>query len=334
VSDIRYDLIHNDYTIIAPERLVRPDSISSDEDKKVCPFCPGNESMTTEEIFSLKDSNGNWKTRVVPNLYKAVKIEMEWRNEDIGVYEKWPGFGAHEIIIDTPRHLNRMDKWKRREIRDWLYTLKMRLSDLRNDIRLVYFSIFKNHGFQAGATQEHPHTQLIALPIIPKSQQENIYHAYRYFKEHGYSLFDRVIREEIEDSSRLIINSDNFIAFAPFASSFPFEIEILSKNRDLISLSDLGESDIDELSKIIKSIFKSLYKELGEFDFNIIFNTPPMQKNYATEEYYEDIRKFWRLSISILPRLYRLGGFEIGSGMIINPVTPEQTASLLVKYLD
>ncbi len=338
MSDIRYDLINDEYTIIAPERLRRPDSYKRDTDSEKnntdtshCPFCAGNESMTKKEIFTLTDDKGEWLTRVVPNLYKAVQIEVEWVNEDLGAFERWAGFGAHEVVIDTPKHFLRMDKWRVQEYHNWLITLKARLCDLKNDLRLVYFSIFKNHGRYAGATQNHPHSQIIALPIVPKSLRYKMEHAHRYYKEHGISIYQKILSQELNSKERVLSESNSFAVIAPFASSFAFEVTIISKNPRLISLCDLGENDIDELSDLMQKLMTAMYRELGVFDFNILFNTPPMQKNYATEDYFDDISNIWRFALTVTPRLYRLGGFEIGSGMKINPVAPEMVARLLSK---
>ena len=335
MSDIRYDLIKDEYTIIAPERLRRPDGYGIDPDNKSsidissCPFCPGHEDMTKKEIFTLLDDNGQWETRVVPNLYKAVQIEVEWVNEDLGAFERWAGFGAHEVVIDTPRHLMRMDDWTKEEYYNWFVTLKARLCDLKNDLRLVYFSIFKNSGANAGATQSHPHSQIIALPIIPKSFRYRLEHAHRFYKEHGISVFQKVISQELSSKERIILESDSFLIFAPFASSFPFEISIVSKKSNFVSMCDLGSGDMEELADIMQKLMMAMYEELNQFDFNILFNTPPMQKNYATEDYYDDIPNIWRFCITITPRLYKLAGFEIDSGIRINPVPPEKAAKLL-----
>jgi UDPglucose--hexose-1-phosphate uridylyltransferase len=343
MSDIRYDLIHDEYVIIAPERLRRPDCFFIDadsrkpgrDDRGKCPFCPGNEKMTTKEIFSIRDSGEpdtpGWRTRVVPNLYKAVQIESPWRSEDAGLYEKWAGFGAHEVIIDTPEHKERMDGWSLQEYGDWLRTLRYRVMELRKDIRLVHMSIFKNHGHYGAATQSHPHTQLIALPVVPKIKRESLRHALYFYREHGRSRYATVIGKELHERERVVCESGRFVAICPFASAFPFEVAIYSLEERKISLSEFDDGDIEELSEILSEVFEALYLQLGNFDFNILFDIPPLQKNYATEEFFDDLPDIWRFSIRIVPRIYRMGGFELGSGMMINPVAPEEAAKLLRK---
>jgi len=292
--------------------------------------------MTPHEIFAIRDNDPDtpgWKTRVVPNLYKAVKIEAPWSMHDSGVYRSWDGFGAHEVIIDTPRHLLRMDEWSAEEYYNWLYTMRARLNDLRNDIRLVHISLFKNHGHYAASTQPHPHTQLMALPTPPLDSIRRMRRAAAYFDEHGRNVFDAVLASERGEGSRIVVQSANFTALCPYASAFAFETAIFSKKR-VSDLGGVGDSDLYELAAIMKRVVASLYVQLGDFDFNIVFNTPPLQKCFSTEDFFDDIPDIWRLGIRIVPRLFRIGGFEIGSGVHINPVTPEEAASLLRESLE
>ncbi len=338
MSDIRYDRLHDDYVIIAPERLHRPDCIPDQRERTQetpasCPFCEGHEAMTPPEIFALRNkgeaNDPGWRTRVVPNLYKAVRIEAPWQSHARGPYDLWEGFGAHEVIIDTPRHLLRMDDWTPTERRDWLTTLRSRLVDLRKDLRLVHFSLFKNHGRYGGATQSHPHSQLIALPLVPKSFLNRMHTARHYRQTHGHSLFQGVLDYEEESGDRIVVSDGQFVAFCPYASQYAFEVQILARGEGVASMADLDGSGIEALAETIGKVVAALYRELGDFDFNILFNTPPMQKNIQTDEWFDEIPQFWRLGVRILPRLYNWGGFELESGMRINPVVPEEAARLL-----
>jgi len=152
MSDIRYDRLHDTHVIIAPERLHRPDQPAEMRENKKkdakCPFCEGNECMTPPEIFAIRktDSSANqkgWKTRVVPNLYRAVQIEAPHVHHH-GTFEHWKGFGAHEVIIDTPQHHTSMTQWDNNTVSNWLKTLRARVADLRRDHRIAYISLFKN----------------------------------------------------------------------------------------------------------------------------------------------------------------------------------------------
>ena len=332
MSEIRYDLIDDEFVIIAPERLRKPDSYKEKEKISIkdCPFCPGNEDLTTKAIFTLGNGS-SWKVRVIPNLYKALKIETPLVFSDVGIYEKIEGFGAHEVIIDTPRHLLRMDEFTLEEIYNWLYVIKLRAVDLKNDKRLIDLVFFKNHGKLAGASQSHPHTQLLGLPIISKHNLHILKRAYNYYKEHGRAIFDDIITNELNEDKRVLFTSRSFVAFTPYASGFAFEVMILSKKFN--SILDLEHEDLKELSTVFKKVIDALYKELGEFDFNIFFNNPPINPNFETKEFFDDIKDFWRFSIKIAPRIYGLAGFELSTNIKINPVVPERAASLLRKSI-
>ncbi len=341
MSELRYDPLRDRYALIAPERLHRPDCYhpgGKRERKKErrCPFCEGNESMTPHEIFALRNNDPDtpgWKSRVIPNLYKAVKIEAPWRNEEEGVFHKWEGFGAHEVIVDTPRHLLRMDEWNEEEYFNWLYTMRARLCDLKNDIRLHFVSLFKNHGHYAGSTQPHPHTQLIALPAVPPQISAQLQRAHRHFHQNGRSLFETILSHETKEGVRVVEETRRFVALCPYASAFPFETAIVAKEAPMSDLCAFDEEALKELADLYGALIGALYRQLGDFDFNVTIDTPPLQKSFPTEAFFDDIPKIWRFGLDILPRLYRFGGFELGSGVPINPVAPEEAAALLRESL-
>lgn len=334
MSEIRYNLLKNEYVIIAPNRLTRP-NLYSDSDvvskDSICPFCKGNEELTPPEIYSLKDKNG-WRVRVVPNLYKALEIEAQNISKEDGLYEKRDGFGAHEIIIDTPKHITFFEDLDEENITNWLSVIRSRINDLKNDIRLTYFSVFKNQGKNSGATMPHIHTQLIAMPMIPKNELELLKHYYNHYKKHGRSIFEDIANFEIEEDKRVVLESEHFISFCPYASRFAFEVMILPK----VSISSIAFFDdilLKELSNILKKSLQSLKAQIGKFDYNLYIQNPPFQKNYESEDFFDDIGKFYRGYISIIPRLYKIGGFEVQSGMHINPLTPESAAKFLKESI-
>jgi UDPglucose--hexose-1-phosphate uridylyltransferase len=325
LSEIRRDYLRNDYVIVAPERLHRPIEMECRPKKSIknCPFCPGSEHLASPEIYSIK-IDGRWQTRVVPNLYKAVMIEAPLKSVEVGVNEKFEGFGAHEVIIDTPRHI-RSFEMDQKEIFYWLETIKARVEDLKKDKRLSFINVFKNDGENAGASQSHPHTQIIALPLMSEYQKRYFEFLHGFYLNHGRSALDDLFENEM-NSERMILKSDNFLVFAPYASEFSFETAILSKYPDL--------RDTEELSQIIYKIFRALKDELGEFDFNVLFYFAPLNKNFENEMFFDDIEKFFRFFIRITPRIYKLAGFEISTNIKINPVLPEIAAGLLRKKID
>ena len=335
MSEIRYNLLQNEYVIIAPNRLTRPNYYSCEEKKeyetKLCPFCKGHEELTPPEIYSIKDTNG-WRVRVVPNLYKALEIEAAEGFKEDDLYEKSDGFGAHEIIIDTPNHITHFEDLSFLDMQEWFLAVKARVNDLKKDIRLTYFSIFKNQGEHSGATLPHIHTQLIALPMIPKNQLMLLHHYHAYYKKHGRSVFKDVVDYEKEKNKRVILESTNFISFCPYGSMYAFETVIMPKVQ--ISSICLFEDDkMQEFLRLLRDSLKLLRKQIGEFDYNIFFKNPPMQRDYESEDFFDDIDNFYRFYAVITPRLYKTGGFELESQMHINPLLPESAAKLLRETL-
>ncbi len=333
MSNIRYDRIHDTHVIIAPERLRRPDckmAVTEVKDMEAkCPFCEGNESMTPPEIFALRDSGSykdekGWQTRVVPNLYKAVQIETPHAHH-YGLFEHWEGFGAHEVIIDTPEHHTSMTQWSQTAVVSWLKTLRARVQDLRGDDRIAYISLFKNEGEEAGATQSHSHTQLIGLPFTPKVQREAYQRSVEYYKHNGNALLETTLHYEEEDSQRIVAIQGDFTAYCPYASAYPFEVMISSK-KALGQIDTLSDSSMETVAPLLLSTLKGLKKQLGCFSFNLSIITPPLQE--------KNVDHVCRFAIRIMPRIYRSAGFELSTDMMINPILPEQAAKLLRESMD
>jgi len=335
MSEIRVDLLHNQHVLIAPERLHRPDFYQKEPIqrilKKDCPFCEGNENMTPHEIFAIRDNEANskeWKTRVVPNLYKAVQVELNEGSKRDGMFEYINGVGAHEILIDSPEHNKDIVELDAHFIELWLRTLIKRIEDLKNDKRLIHLSIFKNFGQNAGATQEHPHTQLLALPIIPRNELDFLEKNLKYYKRHGRGKLQDIIENEINTKERIVGENDDFIAYCPYASSFSFEV-IMAPKRNISNLNHCSREEVTNLSYMLKNVFSKLHAQLGRFDYNIYFRLAPLNANFENESYISTLEKNFRFNIRIIPRIYRLGGFELSSNMAINPVAPEVSANLI-----
>ncbi len=334
MSEIRLDRIHNQYVLIAPERLHRPDLIEPKKNKKSseyrCPFCEGNESLTPPEVYAMRENMPDtlgWKTRVVPNLYKAVQIELEDKSRRESMFESIPGVGAHEVLIDSPCHSCNIDELDHKSIENWLRTMIVRIEDLKKDSRLIHLNIFKNFGPKAGATQEHPHTQILALPIMPQNESVFLERNMKYYNRHGRGIMEDILQNEISDKKRIVAKVGPFVAFCPFASAYPFEVMVVPK-ENFTSLEKCSREDISDLSVIIKDVFKKLKDQLGKFDYNLNFRMAPLNINFENESYMPYMEKNYRFILRITPRIYRLGGFELSTGMGINPVPPEECVSL------
>ena len=334
MSEIRLDKIHNKYVIIAPERLHRPNIMlhnNKERSTSICPFCEGNEALTPKEVFAIRENEANapfWKTRVIPNLYKAVQIELENSSQIDGMFESIAGVGAHEILIDSPGHNCNIKDLKEEGIENWLRTIIIRTEDLTKDRRFIHLNVFKNYGSRAGATQEHPHTQIIALPIMPQSELNFLDRNMKYYKRHGRGLIEDIVFNEQQAKTRVISQSGSFIAYCPYASSFPFEV-MIAPTKPISNLSKCGRSEVTNLSYLLKNIFEMLQQQLGDFEYNLSFQLPPLNTNFENQEYMNSIEQNYRFTIRITPRIYNFGGFEISTNMMINSVSPEECAKLL-----
>jgi len=336
MSEIRLDRIHNQYVILAPERLHRPNLQNNKQQHKsssICPFCEGNEALTPPEVYALRDNTPNsgiWKTRVVPNLYKAVQVELEDISKRDGLFEYKSGVGAHEILIDSPCHDCDINDLSVVEVEYWLRSMIIRIEDLQKDTRLIHLNIFKNFGVNAGATQEHPHTQILALPVMPKNILDFLDRNMKYYVRHGRGKIEDIVQNEIKANKRVLDIIGNFVSFCPYASGYPFEVMIAPKTN-ISSLNKCSREEVTDLARMIKITFKKLHKQLGRADYNLYFNLAPLNSNFENESYMSYLDKNYRFTIRITPRIYGLGGFEISTGMSINSVPPEECAKLLGK---
>jgi len=319
MSTIRYCKLRDVDVIISPKRLHRPTEFDMPDDNYTqdeCPFEKGSEDATPNEIFSIKDKDGNWLVRVVPNLYNALDIEKEKSSKREGFFTYKSSFGAHEVIIETPSHDKTADKYTLENWEAYLKTINHRIEDLSQDNRLEYIQVFKNHGSKAGATLRHPHSQIIATGFIPSEVKREFKIQKEYFDKHGRSLVLDLADEELRVGRRVLYENNSFVAYTPYASLYPFEVMISPKHQ-ISTMSELNQTKLHELAQVMQHIYKKLYGVLGDFHYNMLFKNPP--KADESHTFY----------IQIIPRIYMLAGFELASGMRINPVTPEVASEKL-----
>ncbi len=323
MSTIRYCQLRDTDVIISPKRLHRPTQLEKVNDYyslDECPFEAGAESSTPDEIYSIKDLNGDWICRVIPNLYNALDINEEKKSKREGFFTYKNTFGAHEVLIETPSHDIRMSDYSIENWNAYLNTINHRVKDLSNDSRLEYIQVFKNQGFRAGATLQHPHSQILATGFVPREIREEFKRCKQYFDIHQRTLVGDIAHEELSIGKRVIYENNSFVAFAPFASLYPFEIFIVPKDQ-YCNMNELDQKSIEDLSVILKTIYKKMYTFLGDFHFNMIF------KNSIKSE------EFYTFYIQIIPRIYMLAGFELSTGMGINPIEPESASKKLRQIL-
>ncbi len=291
---------------------------------KVCPFCPGNESMTPQEIISFPKKNSSknsshWQLRVIPNKFPALQIEETPTKSAIGMYDKMGGFGAHEVIIENPEHDREMSDLTHDDFVTVLRAYRDRCLDLRKDARFKYILIFKNFGSAAGASLEHPHSQLIGLPIVPSRVIGEMKGAEKHFGYTDRCVFCDMINQEKSDELLTVSENEDFLAICPFVSRFPFEMWITPKQH-VENFDALTDAGLDKLATVFQAALQSLKQALGDPPFNFMIHTSPIDGK-ETSHYH------WH--IEIIPHLTQIAGFELATGFYVNPTTPESCAKTL-----
>ncbi|HVY60537.1 MAG TPA: galactose-1-phosphate uridylyltransferase, partial [Planctomycetota bacterium] len=315
------------WVIIATDRGRRPQDFRAEAQPaaaKACPFCEGQEASTAPEIqaFRARDSRPNgpgWRVRTVPNRHPALQVEGDLDKRGDGIYDLMNGIGAHEVIIETPRHAASITELDPGHVQDVLWMYRDRMVDLKRDRRLVYGLIFKNVGLAAGASLAHTHSQLICTPTVPKTVSEEMRRTSDYFDFRGRCLFCDMVRQELGTYARVVKETASFLAFAPFAARFPFETWILPK-RHVSHFEYSQRHEIEELADCLRATLVKLERALDRPPYNYLIHSSPFDRQ-DVESYH------WH--IEIIPRLIPIAGFEWGTDFYVNPVPPEKAAEYL-----
>jgi UDPglucose--hexose-1-phosphate uridylyltransferase len=292
-------------------------------------FCPGNEAKTPPEILASRtpDSAPNgpgWSLRVVPNKFPALRIEGELEPSGEGLYDRMNGVGAHEVVIESPDHQATLATLPADTVADVLLAYRDRVVDLKKDPRFEYILVFKNHGAAAGASLEHPHSQLIATPIIPIMVSEELNGSSQYYRMKERCVWCDILHQERRSQRRMIVEANGFVAFAPFAPRFPFETWILPTHHRS-AFEETGVEELRGLAEVLGEFLRRMDRVLQHPPFNFMLHTAPLREG-PLEHFH------WHLEI--IPKLTNVAGYEWGSGFFINPVPPEDAAAALREDRD
>jgi UDPglucose--hexose-1-phosphate uridylyltransferase len=327
MPEFRKDPLVERWVIIASERAKRPRDIPERDFKtgsEDCPFCLGNESMTPPPVLVLADDhvqgkNASWLVRVVPNKYPAL-IDQETSPPWTGsLYSSMFGAGAHEVVIESPKHVINMAALSAKEIALVFHAYRERLLHWRYAGRWRYALIYKNQGVEAGATLAHGHSQITALPMVPREPLEEIEAEKKYFASAGRCAYCDMASRESEIGRRVVAENEQFIVFCPFASRVAGETWLLPR-RHASCFEDGSEEDFLSFARLLRETLMRLNRSFHEPPFNYFLHTNPLSEP-------ENAYCHWHLEI--LPRLHQLAGFELGSGCYMNPLPPEDAARLL-----
>jgi UDPglucose--hexose-1-phosphate uridylyltransferase len=327
MPELRQNIATREWVIIATERAKKPQDFISPPKEKTentpyspsCPFCPGNEEKSREETFSIRDSSGRWLVRSTPNKFPALAREGEPSYRADGTRRWMNGVGLHDVIIECPEHHLTTALLDPVQVLRILQTYKQLFLSAVKDPRVEQVTLFKNHGAAAGTSQSHPHSQMVATPVVPSHIRDRVAHAMNYYDEHRECVFCRMIREEQTSEERIVLETDHFIAFVPYAAFSPFHTWLLPK-RHQPSFPQASDDEMEDLARVLQAVLKKLYVGLDNPDFNYVMRCLPgaPRKN-----------AFFHWYLSIVPRVSKAAGFELGSGMYINTSLPEESAQFL-----
>ena len=327
MPELRQNFFSKEWVIIATERAKRPEEMATHRAVQAvpafvetCPFCPGNETKTPSEVLRSPALPGTpWAVRVIPNKFAALSSEVQPTRNLTHLLRRIDGFGFHEVIIDSPNHAGCMALLPDEHVADILAVYRQRYNTLSADRRVNHITIFKNHGTDAGASMQHPHSQLIATPVIPSQVRHRLFEALRHYDDAGECMFCHMVEREVEDQTRVVIKSEHFVAMEVFASSTPFATYIFPL-RHMASFGDITTIEIADLARVLRTLLAKIYVGLENPDLNYTVRSAPAE--YAGARHFH-----WY--VSVIPRLTRVAGFELGSGMFINTVLPEAAAEFL-----
>jgi UDPglucose--hexose-1-phosphate uridylyltransferase len=328
VNEIRQNKATKQWIIYAPARRKRPQDFQERDNErkqlpvldKKCPFCPGNEHMLSEILMEMPLREQNcWQTRVILNKFPALTPDGDTSRFSQGIYLVMPGYGQHEVIIESPKHNRDITQMSIAEVGTLIETYHKRYIDLMRAHENMMTLIFRNRGTQAGASLNHPHSQVIVTGIVPHHIRWREEEAQRYFDEWGRCVYCDILAFEMQDRQRVILENQSFVAFIPFAAEVPFEVWIMPKKHQA-DFGQISNEEKSDLARVLYDILARLYIKLQDPDYNYVINTAARYKACEPQLH-------WYLQIR--PRLTTQAGFEFGSGMTINPSIPEEDAKFL-----
>ena len=266
----------------------------------ICPFCPGNESLTPSELLSYPSENGSgWRLRVFPNKYPAIE--------------------AHEVIVESPLHTSSFGELPQSAAVDLLAAVRDRIFDLKQIPELEYVQFFKNNGPGSGASLSHPHSQLMALPVVPGQVQLELDGSLQHYEEHGHCIFCDLIELECGQRERVIFENQHVLVVAPYAPRFGFETWVIPRHHQ--SHFEMSHAEVlGAVGEALHKIARRLEAVLDDPPYNFLLHTAPLQ---------EPAMPYYHWHIEILPRMSGVGGYEFGTGCYINAILPEESAGVL-----
>lgn len=327
MSHLRQNVITKDWVIFATDRAKRPHEFArSSKDmlselpvyKPNCPFCKGNENPSEVEYLRLEDERG-WRVRIVPNKYPALSPLGDLIRHSDGIHHSITGIGYHEVLIEHPNHNAMIALMDIKDIANILNAYRLRYKIICQDKRIESIIIFKNHGESAGTSLEHPHSQITATPVVPSQIRQRLHEAANYFDDMGECLFCSTIKDELKAKERIVLETEYFVTFIPYAALSPFHMWVFPRFHSSC-FGEINDLEVADLAFTLKTVLAKLFYGLNNPSYNYTIRSMPTDSGHAN---------YFHWYLAIVPRVSQAAGFELGSGMYINTAMPEDSAKFL-----
>lgn len=335
ISELRQDLVSGTWVVVATGRAKRPEAFIKEkrrefrEKKTACPFCHLDETkqepdtliLNRGKILPLGKKPKQWSLRVIPNKYPAFIPIKSLNKRQEGPFNIMDGGGFHEVVV-TRDHDRAIPQFSKKETDDLCIAYQERYLSLMNKRYINYISIFHNHGQEAGASLAHPHSQLIALPMIDPDIHRSLEGSWNYFRANRRCVHCTMIEWERGSGERVIYENTEFVVICPFVSRTAFEVRIYPKDHRPY-FERMHERIRIELADALQVALRKLYKGLDDPSYNFFLHTAPC--NGQSYDHYH-----WHLEI--FPKTAIWAGFELSTGIEISTIEPEEAAKHLRKY--
>ena len=335
-SELRIDPIVGRQVFIAEDRAGRPnDFLKLEQSERAavdavavvgCPFCAGHEKQTLETSYAVHDARGDWQVRVVPNKFPAVTSHGEKVVTTGLPFKVQPAIGAQEVIIESPRHISDIIDLSLEEFTTVLLVFRDRLRHWADDRVTRHALIFKNVGYAAGASLEHAHSQVLALPFVPRTLGEELQGARRFYADHQRCVYCQLLQEEIRQGLRVVAEEGPFVALCAYAARQPYETWILP-TQHAAHYGQLSEVHALSLAKLLQQLLFRLHALLPRLSYNLVLHTAPFEQNGDSAPNGDAVEPYYHWHWELIPRTTKLAGLEWGTGMHVNPMAPERAAA-------
>lgn len=328
MSHLRYNIATGDWVVMAPERSRRPEEFRQAErpsthqrppQRSDCPFCPGSEERTQGETLRFCDEQEEWRVRSFPNRFPALQTVASPKTEGDRFHRQQSGHGIHEVIAESRLHNTTLGTQPLREIEMVIRAWRQRYLEIAASPGIEHVVLFKNHGMAAGSSLEHPHSQIVGVSVVPSPVRGRMEVALSYFRKNQTCVFCDMLESEVDDAVRIVESNSDFVAFVPFAAYSPFSIWLFPRRHNHC-FGLITDDEVKTLASLLQDILQRLYDSLGDPDFNLVVRSahPPGPGS-----------NFYHWYIAVVPRLAKMAGFEMGTGMFINGSSPEGDAASL-----